>query len=82
MMGLLYGSGDIIVRLYERINTLTQTTLNFGFDIKEAYLTNMLEENLSELDVIDNKIDLMGKMVRVERGHGFVSAIILYVLYK
>ena len=59
------GSGDIIVRLYESMNTLTQTTLGFGFDIKEAYITNMLEENIEKAEVKENAINLTIKPFEV-----------------
>lgn len=59
------GSGDIIIRLYESMNTLTKATLNFGFDIKEAYLTNMLEENQNKVEVINNQIRLTIKPFEV-----------------
>lgn len=38
------GSGDVIIRMYESGNTSTSCTLKFGFEAKEVYITNMLEE--------------------------------------
>ena len=38
------GSG-IIVRLYEAFNTRGEATLTVGFDLAEAFLVNMVEEN-------------------------------------
>ena len=39
------GSGDTVIRLYEAAGTLTDFTLTLGFDLLDAYLTDMLEEN-------------------------------------
>jgi len=58
-------SGDLIIRLYESMNTLTQTTLNLGFDVKAAYITNMLEENQGSIEVNDNQINLTIKPFEV-----------------
>lgn len=52
------GSGDIIIRMYEASNTYTNCKLAIGFDVKNAYITNMLEENQKEVDVKDNEISL------------------------
>ncbi len=51
-------SGDIIVRLYESKNSFTPCKLDLGFDVKKAYVTNMLEENEKEIDVNNNSISL------------------------
>ena len=59
-------SGDIIVRLYESTGVLKQTKIQFGFDIKEAYLTNMLEENTEKIDVKNNEISLELKAFEVK----------------
>ena len=40
-----------IVRLYDSANRKTNVTLSFGFDIKKAYLCDMLENNETELAV-------------------------------
>ena len=58
-------SGDIIIRLYECMNTLTHTTLDLGFDGKEAYITNMLEENQQAVEVKNNQIRLTVKPFEV-----------------
>lgn len=52
------GSGDIIIRLYECMNTETKVSLSLGFDIKSAYVTDMLENIEHELEIKDNKIDI------------------------
>lgn len=59
-------SGDIIVRLYESTGGLKQTKIQFGFDIKEAYITNMIEENTGKIDVKNNEISLELKAFEVK----------------
>jgi len=58
-------SGDIIIRLYECMKMLTHTTLNIGFGVKEAYITNMLEENQKAVEVKNNQISLTVKPFEV-----------------
>jgi len=43
----------VIVRLYEYGRTRGAVTLDFGFPIRAAYLTNILEENQLMLEVVD-----------------------------
>lgn len=43
------GSGDMIVRLYECSGTMTKCALIPGFEIRAAYITDMLENNKEEL---------------------------------
>jgi alpha-mannosidase len=51
--------GDgVIVRLYEGERNRSTVTLTAGFEIKAAYECNLLEETLSELDVMDNQVKL------------------------
>ena len=52
------GSGDVIIRLYESMNTLTTATLELGLDAKKAYLTDMLENKQEELEVKNNKMNI------------------------
>ncbi|MBR5152145.1 MAG: alpha-mannosidase [Clostridia bacterium] len=52
------GSGDIILRLYESTNSKTVCTLNLGFAVKEAYLTNMAETEQTPVPVNNNQIPL------------------------
>ena len=59
-------SGDIIIRLYECMNSYTQCALKCGFDIEEAYITNMLEENICSADVINNEVLLEFKAFEVK----------------
>lgn len=59
------GSGDIIVRMYESKNSYTNCKLNFGFDVKEAYITNMLEENVEKVEVQNNSVELRFKAFEV-----------------
>ncbi len=51
-------SGDVIVRLYESKNGYTPCKLDLNFDVKKAYITNMLEENENEIEVNNNSISL------------------------
>ena len=50
------GSKDLIVRLYESRGSFAKTKISFGFDIKEAYITNMIEENLENVNAENNEI--------------------------
>ena len=52
------GSKDLIVRLYESRGSFTKTKISFGFDIKEAYITNMIEENLENANAENNEISV------------------------
>lgn len=68
------GSGDLIVRLYECMNTKTRTVIKLGFDAKGVFETNMLEENKKEIKPCQNKseaeLDFNGfevKTLRIKR---------------
>lgn len=66
------GSSDIILRLYESKGAYTNFDLNFGFDICEAFITNMLEANQSKLKIENNSLKLQIKpfeilTVRIKR---------------
>ena len=52
------GSGDVVVRLYECSNSMTKCMLHCGKTLKKAYLTNMLEEEQTVLQIIDNAVAL------------------------
>lgn len=52
------GSEDFVVRMYEAKNTYTPCKLRFGFDVKEAYIGNMLEQNPVKVEVKANEIAL------------------------
>lgn len=45
------GSGDIIIRMYECGMAKTKCRLKTGFDIKKAYITDMLENNICEIPI-------------------------------
>ena len=47
-----------IVRLYEAYGTSAKTTLRFGFDVKVASLTNLMEEHISDIPVEENSLSL------------------------
>jgi len=59
------GSGDIIIRMYESKNTYTSCKLKFGFDVKSAYITDMLERNLTPAEIKNNEISLNFKAFEV-----------------
>ena len=59
------GSGDMIIRMYESGNTSTSCVLKLGFDIKSAYITNMLAENRAKANLEDNEISLVFKPFEV-----------------
>ena len=46
----------IILRGCEYYNKRTTANVKFGFDIKKAYLCDMLENNIEELNVTDNTV--------------------------
>ncbi len=47
---------DIIVRGYECFGGKKTVTLTFGFDVKKAYLCDLMENNLEEIKVDGNKV--------------------------
>jgi len=49
---------DIIVRMYESKNGTEKTTVRFGFDVAKVYITDMLENVISELEVKNNSVDI------------------------
>lgn len=49
---------SIIVRLYDNFNQKSLPTLTFGFDFKEAYLCNLIEENETKLDFTGRSITI------------------------
>ena len=51
-------SGDIIIRLYDTFNRSGKVRINTGFDFKKAYLCDMLENNISELDAEARAIEI------------------------
>jgi len=59
------GSGDLILRLYESKNSYTSCKVVFGFEVKEVFVTNMLEENTVSLKVENNSVDLRFKAFEI-----------------
>ena len=49
---------DVIVRLFDAKRMNKKVTVNFGFDVKEVYITDMLENNLQKLEVKNNSVTL------------------------
>lgn len=59
------GSDDIIVRLYDATNSAKDFTLDCGFPVRCAQITNMLEKNLSHAEADGNTIKLSIKASEV-----------------
>lgn len=53
--------GSIIVRGYESYNKRTKVTLKFGFDVKEAAICDLLENDVENLTVKDNSVSFTAK---------------------
>jgi len=49
---------DIIVRLYDSYNSKTKAEIKAGFDFKEVYLCDMMENNLQKLEVDGKNVKL------------------------
>ncbi len=49
---------SIILRGCEYYNKRTTANVKFGFDVKKAYLCDMLENNIQELDIQDNSVTI------------------------
>jgi alpha-mannosidase len=47
-----------VVRMYETKNTRTRATVKFGFDISEAYITDLCEKEQKKLTVKNNSVTL------------------------
>ena len=54
-------SDDVIVRMFEAKRMSKNVTVTFGFDVKEVYLTSLLEEETEKLTVKDNSVTLKVK---------------------
>ena len=52
---------SIILRGCEYFNKRTTANVKFGFPVKKAYLCDMLENNIQELDVVNNTICVVFK---------------------
>ena len=46
----------IVLRGCEYFNKRTTTNITFGFDVKKAYICDMLENNIKELEINDNTV--------------------------
>ncbi len=51
----------LIIRGYESYNKRTNVKLDFGFEVKKAYICDLLENNLEELEIKDNSIEFTAK---------------------
>ena len=54
-------SEDLIIRLYDAYDITTDCELLFGFEVGKAYICDMLENNISALNVNNNKISITVK---------------------
>ena len=59
-------SDEIIVRMYESENKQTICTFNSAFSIIKAYETNLMEEEIKEINIKDNCIDLYFKPFEIK----------------
>lgn len=51
-------SNDMIIRLYENSGSKCSTSVSFGFDVQNASMVNMLEEDECAIETSNNSIDL------------------------
>lgn len=58
-------SGDVILRLYESKNNQTNCKLRFGFDVKEVYMTDMLENNIRQETVCNREVSVQLKAFEI-----------------
>jgi alpha-mannosidase len=54
-------SDAIIARGYESYNKRTDITLKFGFDVKKAYICDLMENETEELDINNNSVNFIAK---------------------
>ncbi len=47
-----------VIRMYETKNTRTKATVKFGFDVKEAYVSDLSEKEIKKLTVKNNSVSL------------------------
>lgn len=59
-------SDEIIVRMYESENKQTICTFNSAFSIIKAFETNLMEEEIKEININDNCIDLHFKPFEIK----------------
>lgn len=53
-----YAENAFVARLYEAERNRTTTTVKFGKKVKKVYVTNMLEEIIEEVPVVNNSVEL------------------------
>ena len=49
---------ELIFRLYECNNISETVNISFGFDVKQVFLCDLLENNIKELEICDNSVAL------------------------
>ena len=47
-----------VLRLYDAHNTVSKPEISFGFDVKNVWICDLLENKLDKLEVKDNKVKL------------------------
>lgn len=57
---------DIIIRMYEAMNTYTECNIEFDFDIREVYETDMMENNIGELKIDNRTVNLKLKAFEIK----------------
>ena len=51
----------LVVRGYESYNKRTNVKLDFGYDVKKAYICDLLENNIEEIEVKNNSVEFTAK---------------------
>ncbi len=54
-------SDSLILRGYESYNKLTEVELDFGFEVKSAKLCDMMENEIGEVNLDNNKVSFVAK---------------------
>jgi len=60
------GSGNIIIRMYESRNSYAKACVSLNSEIKSVYVTDMLENNISEIEISDALFNLELKPFEVK----------------
>ncbi|MCQ6560055.1 alpha-mannosidase [Paenibacillus mendelii] len=51
-------SDDVIVRLYETAGAHARTKVQTGFDLSEAWLTDLMEDTIEQLELTDGSVEI------------------------
>lgn len=60
------GSGDVVLRLYEAKKAAVDAEISLGFKAGKAYLCDMLENILEEVDITDGKMKLPFRVFEIK----------------